>query len=841
MNIRKSESARLWKSLVLLIAVVWLAGCKVQTQGLVDLRDADGESYSFSGATVSLFPLNAAAVTPGQSAMPLATATVAPEGGAVKLATPFYQLWNNRFYVVEFRCPADVPEDDCEVAEPLRVVLTGAMLRAGGWRATVLTETAFHAVAYGAMARYTPEEIQQLLDHTAQVLLEGSYLDLLAWNTTDTDALTRPGSVVPLSAALADGIEHNELKRLMQQWVSTAQIGYVAVSSSGLADDPVVEDGYAYLAGSNGLEIIDVRDPHRPVRVSQLSLGSFREVQQTVLQDGFLYITVQSQILRPSVLLVADVRDPLHPVIVRQHGFSTEARQFTVAGDYLYLVGSTSSPSWRHELIILDIRNPEQLYEMANLRMERGASQFVMSGQHLYLGDSTGLTIVDVSNPALPVVRGVWGTLPVYSDMAASDDKIYMNGTQGDLVVVDVSDPLEPTIISSMEMEWLHGSGDRARSIYVMGTDVYLISGSAVHRIDASDPAQLRWTGALQAPNVHAYGLAVQQGFAYIRGFAGGMYILGLDSLQGAPALAGSLDMPAGVSAATKANARTAYAPMYNLGVGIIDLSRPRAPALLRVDRRFRNVLEMAFAGQHAFFGDSYFFYALDITNPRNPIELPGTISLQERGYQVAESVQFVGDYAYVSARDDWEASYLVVMDLQNPQVPVLTSQVIMPNFMMTIAAADDRAYAITYTDEQLLHVIDIQHRTLPQVGGSIALPMLLRDAAAAGDYLYLACGDAGLLVVDASDPGQPALVATIPTAGFANSITLADGYAFVADSVSGITLLDLTNPAMPMIVGSAIVRGIAVGSFVHNGYLYAGTNMSLDVFKKLRAAVGSD
>src|SRR5690606_22953333 len=97
MNIRKSESAHAWKSLVLLIAVVWLAGCKVQTQGLVDLRDANGESYSFAGATVSLFPLNPAAVTPGQSATPLATATVAPDGGAVKLATPFYQLWNNRF------------------------------------------------------------------------------------------------------------------------------------------------------------------------------------------------------------------------------------------------------------------------------------------------------------------------------------------------------------------------------------------------------------------------------------------------------------------------------------------------------------------------------------------------------------------------------------------------------------------------------------------------------------------------------------------------------------------------------------------------------------------------
>ena len=136
----------------LLIGFALLAGCKLQTQGSIDLRDGAGEPYSFAGAAVTLFPLNAAAVMPGQSKTVLATGTVAPEDGAVTLTANRTGVRDSRLYAVQFTCPPNVPDDGCEVATPVHVVLTEADLKAGGWRATALTEAAFHAVSYGAAA-----------------------------------------------------------------------------------------------------------------------------------------------------------------------------------------------------------------------------------------------------------------------------------------------------------------------------------------------------------------------------------------------------------------------------------------------------------------------------------------------------------------------------------------------------------------------------------------------------------------------------------------------------------------------------------------------------------------
>lgn len=843
MDVRTNESARGWKALVLLVAIVWLAGCKVQTQGLVELRDANGEAYSFAGATVSLFPLNAASVMPGQSGTPLATATVAPEGGAVMLAAPRISLRASRWFVVEFRCPANAPDDGCDVATPLHVVLTGAALRAGGWRATALTETAFHAVVFGAMSGFTPEEIQQVLDHTAQVLLAGSYQNLLAWNPADTAALQRPGTLPQLSTALADGITNNNLKRLAQQWVSLSRTGALSIDFA-LTANLVVEGAHAYRARSGGLDIIDVRDPQNPVLLSQLSLSGTDWVQDVVQRDGFVYMTSQRSPAGTSTLQVIDVRDPLNPVLASQLPFQREIRFFDVAGDFLFVAESYSDPHWSHALSVIDIRDPLHPVQVASLPLERGANPFAISGQHLYMDTSEGLTIVDISNPLVPVVAGVWQEMRVYGPIAAAGDKLYLSEGKNEIVVVDVSTPMVPTRLATLTFDWLENIEyiGAVSAIYPVGSELYVTLGGEIHRIDVSDPAAPRWAGAVAAPDPYIRAVAVAQGHLYIAELYG-LHILSLNAFEGAPVLAGRLDVPGGLSSATAATTRVAYSPVGDNGLYIIDLYRPRAPTLLKTDKRFKHVFQVNFAEPIAYLGDYYTFYALDITNPVAPVELPGTIPLQERGYQIATGMEIVGDYAYLSAR--WENRQdndrLIVLDLSDPQVPVLTTQVMLPVFSELIAAAGNKAYVMMYTDLQLLTVLDIQNPLLPQLAGSLELPVQPGSAVAAGDYLYLACGSAGLLVVDASDPLQPTLVTTVTTAGSVSSITLVDGYAFVADSAAGIVLLDLANPAAPVVVGNASVRGSARGAFVQNGLLYVSTSAGLDVLKKPRVAVSSN
>ncbi|MBU1072934.1 hypothetical protein KKG45_06785, partial [bacterium] len=86
---------------------------------------------------------------------------------------------------------------------------------------------------------------------------------------------------------------------------------------------------------------------------------------------------------------------------------------------------------------------------------------------------------------------------------------------------------------------------------------------------------------------------------------------------------------------------------------------------------------------------------------------------------------------------------------------------------------------------------------------GRVPLPSANEGVAALGQYAYVAGGQAGLHVIDISDPGDPRLIDTINTTKYAGSIelirTFADqtllDIALVVEGTEGITTYDVTDP----------------------------------------------
>ena len=72
----------------------------------------------------------------------------------------------------------------------------------------------------------------------------------------------------------------------------------------------------------------------------------------------------------------------------------------------------------------------------------------------------------------------------------------------------------------------------------------------------------------------------------------------------------------------------------------------------------------------------------------------------------------------------------------------------------------------------------------------------------------FCAASDAGLDIVDLSDPANPVLLSNTVLAGPAQAVAVAGAYAYVAYRNSGLNLggiqvLDISNPAQPSIVGT--------------------------------------
>jgi peptidoglycan/xylan/chitin deacetylase (PgdA/CDA1 family) len=90
-----------------------------------------------------------------------------------------------------------------------------------------------------------------------------------------------------------------------------------------------------------------------------------------------------------------------------------------------------------------------------------------------------------------------------------------------------------------------------------------------------------------------------------------------------------------------------------------------------------------------------------------------------------------------------------------------------------------------------------------------------------AGRYLYVACGDAGVQVVDITDPLSPTLSGLCATGGSANDLAVDEGYVYAADGAGDLPVIDATLPTDPTLVGSAAVGGSALGIAVSGGYAY--------------------
>ncbi len=138
-----------------------------------------------------------------------------------------------------------------------------------------------------------------------------------------------------------------------------------------------------------------------------------------------------------------------------------------------------------------------------------------------------------------------------------------------------------------------------------------------------------------------------------------------------------------------------------------------------------------------------------------------------------------------------------------------------------------DQSYAYLSTEEGQLFVVGTWD--LPEkltIEGSLPLSGPASDIALAGSYAYVSAGEAGLEVVDVSDPTMPAKVGSFDTPGQASGVAVAGHYAYIADGPEGLRVVDIADPAAPVAVGFCETPGPASDVAVtrHLALVTAGT-----------------
>jgi hypothetical protein len=107
----------------------------------------------------------------------------------------------------------------------------------------------------------------------------------------------------------------------------------------------------------------------------------------------------------------------------------------------------------------------------------------------------------------------------------------------------------------------------------------------------------------------------------------------------------------------------------------------------------------------------------------------------------------------------------------------------------------------------------------------SVSLAGAATGMAVSGSFAYVPAGEAGLYVVDVSDPANGRVASVVDTPGAATAVAIAANYAYLADEAGGLQVVDIADPAAATIVGALEGEAKYVMVAVAGSYAYVAAS----------------
>jgi hypothetical protein len=276
---------------------------------------------------------------------------------------------------------------------------------------------------------------------------------------------------VAVNGNIAYVVDHTWGLRVMDISDPTHPAELGAYCPMGYAEAVAVEGSYAYVAaGEYGLRIVDLSDVSHPRESGGLAIPdpNDRYASAVAVKDGYAYVGIGGK------LYVADVSDPTQPHWTEKIDQIGNPLDMTVAGNIAYVANEDG-------LLLIDLSDPAHPARLGSIG--GGGNGVAVSGTLAYVTAATdGFHIVDVSDPSNPTRIG-GSTAFVYPvDVFVVGNWAYVLD-QSRVYVVDVSNPVQPQVVSYAETE-----GD-AKRVIVNGTTAYVADGArGLSMVDVSDP-----------------------------------------------------------------------------------------------------------------------------------------------------------------------------------------------------------------------------------------------------------------------------------------------------------------------------------------------------------------
>ncbi|PKK84678.1 MAG: hypothetical protein CVT49_02320 [candidate division Zixibacteria bacterium HGW-Zixibacteria-1] len=396
-----------------------------------------------------------------------------------------------------------------------------------------------------------------------------------------------------------------------------------SIATDCFATDVGVVGNYAFVSRYNGLGCaglltVDISDVYHPTAVAFYNQDIYYDDPWDVeIKDNVAYVTMGGY---PTVHII-DISDPLNPTKLGWIINNGDSWGMDISGDYAYITGGYSGV-W-----VADIAQPEDasIIDFINFGKNdrNGLVGYLidveLQDNYAYVSvEGAGLTVLDISDPANPVVMGNDGISNIV-DLAVQGNYAYVAQTYNGFRICDITDPSNPHIISN------YRAPGYVWDVSVKGDYAFAAADTSGLQIcDISDPYNITRVGYyndIYFGGHEAYSIDVAGDYAYL-GDRTGLVIINITDPAN-PVPAGEKLYTSGMVREVKVRGDYAYLADAGCGMRVVDISDPAHPVSVGIFDELCDVpCDIALYGKYAYIANGTCIGCevkiVDISNPSN-------------------------------------------------------------------------------------------------------------------------------------------------------------------------------------------------------------------------------
>jgi len=346
------------------------------------------------------------------------------------------------------------------------------------------------------------------------------------------------------------------------------------------------------------------------------------------------------------------------------------------------------------------------------------------------------------------------------------------------------------------QIDELGSIGGGTYAIAVSGNTVLIGEGTNLVAIDASTPQQPNLSARLRLPG-HPQAILIAGSMAFVKtsvyadGYQPALQLVDIHDLS-RPELRASYTtatMPA-------VSGNMIYLAAFD-GLHIIDASDPSQPVERGVYSAPFYPSRVALTGSLVVLTEASKLHVFDVRDPARP-----TLVGQIGPLDTAANLQIQGTLAYLAGN-----MQLQIIDLADPTAPVIRGQIALPVSARALRVDGAIAYITAarsnsiFEVPQTLLLVDVGAPSAPALRGSYQTTGEIASIQVASGMALVAAKDAGLQVLDVSQPDTPSLRASYAP-GAVYDVRIVDGLAYLAVDGRGLDIVDFANPSQPVQYG---------------------------------------